>query len=333
MDTRTFLKESFKLDHPVETSGLRWPENVEWDRETLTSRYGKVTAEPFEKGFATVIGNSLRRALLSSIEGAAITAVRIKGIMHEFSPVPGVVEDATDIILNLKRIAFKMHSNEPKVISLSVTGSKVVTSEDLQIDSTVEVLSPGVYIATVAEGGCLDMEMVLKRGRRYVSADRNYDPELPIGFITIDSAHSPIEKVNFQVYPVRVGDNADDFEKLVLEVWTNGSIDPELSVGLAAKLIKDHMKIFTGEEERIVAESRDEVVSEGRPQEDLDVPIEHLELSVRAYNCLRNADVKTLRELLQKSERELLMTRNFGRKSLNEIKEILGAMGMQLRQD
>src|SRR5439155_9897892 len=162
--------------------------------------------------------------------------------------------------------------------------------------------------------------------------DRNYDPELPIGFITIDSSHSPIEKVNFQVEPVRFGENTD-YEKLILEVWTNGSIEPELAVGLAAKLIKDHMKIFTGEEEKIATEVKEESSPEARQQEDLDVPIEHLELSVRAYNCLRNADVKTLRELLQKSERELLMTRNFGRKSLNEIKEILGAMGLQLRQD
>jgi DNA-directed RNA polymerase subunit alpha len=313
-------------------TGLQRPKRVVCDEETLTERYGKFTAEPFEKGFATVIGNSLRRALLSSIEGAAITAVRIEGIMHEFSPVSGVVEDATDIILNLKRIPFKMYGSGPATLTLSVQGPRVVYATDLSMDPSIEILRSDLYIATVAEGGTLNMELRLKRGRRYVSADRNYDQELPIGFITVDSSHSPIEKVNFQIEPARFGDNTD-YERLVLEVWTNGSIEPDLAVGLAAKLIKDHMRIFTGEEEKIAPEVREESSPEARQQEDLDVPIEHLELSVRAYNCLRNADVKTLRELLQKSERELLMTRNFGRKSLNEIKEILGAMGLQLRQD
>jgi DNA-directed RNA polymerase subunit alpha len=225
-----------------------------------------------------------------------------------------------------------MHSAGPATLTLSVVGPKVVYASDLQTDPSVEILRSDIYIATVAEGSNLNIELRLKRGRRYVSADRNYDPDLPIGFITIDSSHSPVEKVNFQVEPVRFGENTD-YERLILEVWTNGSIAPELAVGLAAKLIKDHMRIFTGEEEKIVAESRDETSLEARQEEDLDMPIEHLELSVRAYNCLRNADVKTLRELLQKSERELLMTRNFGRKSLNEIKEILSAMGMSLRQD
>ncbi|MEW6734595.1 MAG: DNA-directed RNA polymerase subunit alpha [Acidobacteriota bacterium] len=320
------------MDQPINWTGLQRPKRVVCDEETLTERYGKFTAEPFEKGFATVVGNSLRRALLSSVEGAAITAVRIEGIMHEFSPVSGVVEDATDIILNLKRIPFKMHGPGPASLALSLTGPKIVHASDLQTDATVEILRPDLYIATVAEGGTLNIELRLKRGRRYVSADRNYDPDLPIGFITVDSSHSPIEKVNFSVEPVRFGENTD-YERLSLEVWTNGSITPDLAVGLAAKLIKDHMKIFTGEEEKIAIESKEEMTSISQPQEDLDVPIEHLELSVRAYNCLRNADVKTLRELLQKSERELLMTRNFGRKSLNEIKEILSAMGLQLRQD
>lgn len=317
---------------PINWTGLQRPKRVVCDEETLTERYGKFTAEPFEKGFATVIGNSLRRALLSSTEGAAITAVRIEGIMHEFSPVSGVVEDATDIILNLKRIPFKMHGPGPETLTLSVDGPRVVYASDLEIDANIEILRSDIYIATVSEGSTFNLEVQLKRGRRYVSADRNYDPSLPIGFITIDSAHSPIEKVNFQVEPVRLEDNTE-YERLTLEIWTNGSIAPDLALGLAAKLIKDHMRIFTGEEEKIVAESREEFFSEARQEEDLDMPIEHLELSVRAYNCLRNADVRTLRELLQKSERELLMTRNFGRKSLNEIKEILSAMGLSLRQD
>ena len=311
---------------------LKRPEKVVLDESTLSERYGKFFAEPFEKGFANVIGNSLRRALLSSIEGAAITAVRIEGIMHEFSPVSGVVEDATDIILNLKRIPLKMYSVNPSTLTISVVGPKVVYSKDIQTDGTVEILRPDIYIATVSEGGNLEIELRVRRGRRYVPADRNYDPDLPIGFITVDSAHTPIEKVNFQVEPVRLEDSTE-YERLVIEIWTNGSITPDLSLGLAAKLIKDHMRIFTGEEEKIAAEVKDDFPSEAKMEEDLDMPIEHLELSVRAYNCLRNADVKTLRELLQKSERELLMTRNFGRKSLNEIKEILSAMGLQLRQD
>jgi DNA-directed RNA polymerase subunit alpha len=311
---------------------LKRPEAVVCDETTLTERYGKFTAEPFEKGFAGVVGNSLRRALLSSTEGAAITAVLIEGIMHEFSPVSGVVEDATDIILNLKRIPLKMHGGGTTSMTLSVVGPKVVYSSDIETDGTIEILRSDIYIATVSEGGTLDIEMKVKKGRRYVSADRNYDPDIPIGFITVDSAHTPIEKVNFQIEPIRLDDNFD-YERLVLEIWTNGSIAPDLALGLAAKLIKDHMRIFTGEEERIAAEVKEDFSSESKPEEDLDMPIEHLELSVRAYNCLRNADVRTLRELLQKSERELLMTRNFGRKSLNEIKEILSAMGMQLRQD
>ncbi len=313
-------------------TGLQKPKHISCDQETLSDHYGKFFVEPFEKGFGTVVGNSLRRALLSSIEGAAITAVRIDTIMHEFSPVSGVVEDATDIILNLKRIPFKLYGPGPAMLRLSVAGPKRVYASDLQIDSSVEVLRPDIYIATVAEGGQLNIELRLKRGRRYVSADRNYEPDLPLGFITIDSAHAPIEKVNFQIEPIREGEKLD-YERLLLEVWTNGSITPDLAVGLAAKLVKDHMRIFTGEEEKISIEAREESSHSAQPQEDLDVPIEHLELSVRAYNCLRNADVKTLRELLQKSERELLMTRNFGRKSLNEIKEILSAMGLQLRQD
>lgn len=319
------------LDEP-NLSSIKCPESVVYDYETLTERYGKFVAEPFEKGFATVIGNSLRRALLSSIEGAAITAVHIEGIMHEFSPVSGVVEDATDIILNLKRIPFKMHGPGPVALSLSMEGPNVVYSRDLEGDPNIEILNKDIYIATVSEGSTLDLEVRIKRGRRYVSADRNYDPDIPIGFITIDSAHSPVEKVNFQVEPVRLEDSVD-YERLIIEIWTNGSITPDLSLGLAAKLIKDHMRIFTGEEERISSEMREEISADGKAEENLDMPIEHLELSVRAYNCLRNADVKTLRELLQKSERELLMTRNFGRKSLNEIKEILSAMGLQLRQD
>jgi len=319
------------LDSIISTK-LKRPEKVVCDESTLSERYGKFFAEPFEKGFGNVIGNSLRRSLLSSIEGGAITAVRIEGIMHEFSPVSGVVEDATDIILNLKRIPLKMYSVNPCTLTISVAGPKVVYSRDIETDGTVEILRPDIYIATVSEGGYLEIELRVKRGRRYVSADRNYDPDLPIGFITVDSAHTPIEKVNFQVEPVRLEDSTE-YERLVIEIWTNGSITPDLSLGLAAKLIKDHMRIFTGEEEKIAAEIKDDFPSEAKLEEDLDMPIEHLELSVRAYNCLRNADVKTLRELLQKSERELLMTRNFGRKSLNEIKEILSAMGLQLRQD
>jgi DNA-directed RNA polymerase subunit alpha len=296
----------------------------------MTERYGHFHAQPFERGFGTTIGNSLRRALLSSIEGAAITAVRIDGVLHEFSSIPGVVEDATDIILNLKQIPFKLHTSEPKTLRISRSDPGELRSGDIELDGDVEVLDPNIHIATVSEGGALNIEMRLKRGRGYVPADRNFDDDLPVGYIPVDSVHSPIKKVNFNVEAARLGQDTD-YDKLSMEVWTNGSITPEHAIGLAAKLIKDHMSIFINFEED-VQEQTEPVASRSASSsnENLDRSVDELELSVRSYNCLKNSDIKTIRDLVQKSEGEMLKTKNFGRKSLNEIKDILSSMGLSL---
>lgn len=298
--------------------------------ETMTDRYGRFSAQPFERGFGTTIGNSLRRALLSSIEGAAITAVRIEGVLHEFSSIPGVVEDATDIILNLKQIPFKLHSGEAKTLRISRSEPGPMMSGDIEGDDDVQILDPNVHLATVSEGGALNIELRLKRGRGYVSADRNFDDDLPVGYIPVDSVHSPVKKVNFNVEAARLGQDTD-YDKLSLEVWTNGSITPEHAIGLAAKLIKDHMAIFINFEEETHEQPEPIAPKASAPaNEHLDKSVDELELSVRSYNCLKNSDIKTIRDLVQKSEPEMLKTKNFGRKSLNEIKDILGTMGLGL---
>ncbi len=309
--------------------GFQKPKRLVANTDTLTDKYGQFTAQPFERGFGTTIGNALRRVLLSSIEGAAITAVKIEGVMHEFSSIPGVVEDATDIILNLKQIPLKMNVEGPKTLYLNVDKPGEVTSRMIQEDADVEVLDKDIYIATVSEGGTLHIEMRVKIGRGYVSAEKNFDEDLPIGYIPVDSVHSPLRKVNYTVEAARLG-QMTDYDKLTIDVWTNGAVTPQDSVGLAAKLLKDHMNIFINfEEEPEVEEVRTE-----KPitvhNENLDRSVEELELSVRSYNCLKNANITTIRELVQKTEPEMLKTKNFGRKSLNEIKEILAAMGLSL---
>jgi len=307
------------------------PKKLDCNLETLTETYGCFYAQPFERGFGTTVGNSIRRALYSSMEGAAITAVKIEGVLHEFSSIPGVVEDATDIILNLKRIPFKMASGKlVSTLRLKCDQPGEIYSRNIEVEEGVEVLDSNVYIATVSENGSLNIEMRLKIGRGYVSADRNFDEDLAIGYIPIDSVHSPIKRVRCNVESARLGQDTD-YEKLILEVWTNGSIKPADSIGLAAKLVKDHMSIFINFEETEVDLEPAKTV-ERRPvqNENLDRSIEELELSVRSYNCLKNADIKTIRELVQKNEQEMLKTKNFGRKSLNEIKEILAAMGLGL---
>jgi DNA-directed RNA polymerase subunit alpha len=309
--------------------GFQKPKRLAVDTETLTDKYGRFYAQPFERGFGTTIGNALRRVLLSSIEGAAVTAVKIEGVLHEFQSLPGVVEDATDIILNLKQVPFKLNGEGPKAIYLKADQPGVITSGMIEADGDVELLDKDVYIATVSEGGKLDMEMRLKRGRGYVSADKNFDEDLGLGFIPIDSVHSPVRKCNYTVEAARLG-QITDYDKLTLEVWTNGSVAPADSVGLAAKLLKDHMNIFINfEEEMEAASASDERKPEIR-NENLNRSVEELELSVRSYNCLKNANIQTIGELVQKTEGEMLKTKNFGRKSLNEIKEILASMGLSL---
>ncbi len=308
--------------------GFQKPKRLATDTETLTDKYGRFYAQPFERGFGTTIGNALRRVLLSSIEGAAVTAVKIEGVLHEFQSIPGVVEDATDIILNLKQVPFKLNGDGPKAIYLKAEQPGEVTSGMIEADQDVEVLDKNIHIATVSEGGKLEMEMRLKRGRGYVSADKNFDDDLGLGFIPIDSVHSPVRKVNYTVEAARLG-QITDYDKLDIEIWTNGSIAPADALGLAAKLLKDHMTIFINFEEELETEARGEEKPLIR-NENLNRSVEELELSVRSYNCLKNANIQTIGELVQKTEAEMLKTKNFGRKSLNEIKEILASMGLSL---
>src|SRR5918993_3757458 len=307
--------------------GFQKPKRLVANTETLTERFGQFTAQPFERGFGTTIGNGLRRVLLSSIEGAAITAVRIEGVAHEFMPIPGVVEDATDIILNLKQIPFKMSGEGVRTARLRIDAAGEVLSGQIETDHDVEVLDRNMHIATVGDGGRLTVEMRLKSGRGYVSADRNFDEDLPLGYIPIDSVHSPVRKVNYTVEAARLG-QMTDYDKLTIEVWTNGAISPQDAIGQAAKLLKDHMSIFINFEE--VPEITEEPAERGTGQmnEVLNRSVEELELSVRSYNCLKNANIQTIGDLVQKTEAEMLRTKNFGRKSLNEIKEILGGLGL-----
>ena len=304
------------------------PRRLAADTETLTERYGRFSAQPFERGFGTTVGNSLRRALLSSIEGAAVTAVKIEGVEHEFSSIRGVVEDAADVILNLKQVPFNLHGNEPKTLRISKSGPGEVTAGDIEGDADVEVLDPALHIATLSADGSLNIEMRLKRGRGYVSADRNFDEDLSLGYIPIDSVHTPVKKVNYTVDAARLGQNTE-YDKLSIEVWTDGSVKPDDAIGLAAKLIKDHMAIFINFEEDTEDYSYQQQERPPLPRNDqLDRSVDELELSVRSYNCLKNAGIKSIRDLVQRSEREMLATKNFGKKSLGEIREILQGMGL-----
>lgn len=307
--------------------GFQKPKRLVANTETLNERYGSFAAQPFERGFGTTIGNSLRRVLLSSIEGAAITAVRIEGIAHEFSPIPGVTEDATDIILNLKQVPFKMSTDAVHTVRLVVDQPGEVLSGQIETSSDIEVLDRNVHIATVGEGGKLNIEMRLKQGRGYVSADRNFDEDLPIGYIAIDSVHSPVRKVNYSVENARLG-QMTDYDKLNIEVWTNGAISPQDSIGQASKLVKDHMSIFINFEETPEVSEEPAERQMNQMNEVLNRSVDEMELSVRSYNCLKNANIGTIGDLVQKTEAEMLRTKNFGRKSLNEIKEILSGMAL-----
>jgi DNA-directed RNA polymerase subunit alpha len=312
--------------------GFQKPKRLELDRETQSVTYGRFLAQPFERGFGTTVGNALRRILLSSIEGAAITAVRVEGVLHEFSPIPGAMEDATDLILNLKRIPLRMHVEHPKMLYLRTSESGEVRAKHITPDADVEILDPEAYIATLSPGTTLSVEMRVKPGRGYVSADKNFDEDLSIGWIPVDSVHSPVKKVNYFVEAARVG-QATDYEKLTMEVWTNGAVNPRDAVSLAAKLGRDHLSIFIDlEDEELEDEAPAEVPEHDREAfwEKLNRSVDEMELSVRSYNCLKSANIRTIGELVQKSESEMLKTKNFGRKSLNEIKDTLTEMGLSL---
>jgi len=315
----------------MQWKGFQRPKRLEVDRDSLTDTYGRFTAQPFERGFATTVGNTLRRVLLSSIEGAAISAVRVEGVLHEFSPIPGAMEDTTDLILNLKRIPLKMYVDHPKTLHLQSSEAGEIKASHITPDPDIEVLDDDAYIATLSKGTTLKVEMRVKEGRGYVGADKNFDEDLSIGWIPVDSVHSPVKKVNYLVQAARVG-QATDYEKLTVEVWTNGAVSPRDAVGLAAKLTRDHLATFVNiedDEDEVVPVVVDDAEREAFVEK-LGRSVDEMELSVRSYNCLKNANIRTIGELVQKSESEMLKTKNFGRKSLNEIKEILSGMGLSL---
>jgi DNA-directed RNA polymerase subunit alpha len=303
------------------------PKRLEADEKTLTATYGKFVGEPLERGYGTTIGNSLRRILLSSLYGAAITAVRIRGILHEFSTLPGVTEDVTDIVLNLKEVRVKLVDVPMDTVRLSVKGERNVTAADIVTGPRVEILNPEQHIATLSKDAQLEMEMVVKRGRGYVAAEHNKEEGDPVGTVPLDAVFSPVLKVNFNVTNARVGQRTD-YDRLVMEIWTDGSVKPEDALAYAARILQDQLTIFINfEEQAEIAEPLEETI-EGKINENLFRPVDELELSVRSANCLQNADIKFIGELVQRSEQEMLKTKNFGRKSLNEIREILHEMGL-----
>jgi DNA-directed RNA polymerase subunit alpha len=305
------------------------PRGLQVDQESLTNTYGKFVAEPLERGFGITLGNSLRRVLLSSLQGAAITSVKIDGVEHEFTTIPEVAEDVTDIILNLKEVLLQIHNNDVKTIRIEANGPKEVKAGDIVGDGQVEILNPGHHLFTISEGGKVRIEMTARRGRGYVPAERNKVAGQPIGTIPIDSLFSPIRKVNYQVTNARVG-QVTDYDRLSLEVWTDGSVAPADGVAYAAKIIKEQLSIFINFDEVDEPAAEVKPAEEAKLNENLFRSVDELELSVRSANCLQNANIKTIGDLVQKTEAEMLKTKNFGRKSLKEIKEILAEMGLSL---
>ncbi len=318
----------------IET-GFQRPKYLDCDYDSLTETYGRFSAQPFERGFGITVGNALRRILLSSVTGAAITAVRIQGVLHEFSSIPGVVEDVTDIILNMKSVPLKLEGEEQKVMTLKKKGPAEAKTSDIEHDSDIEILDENIHVATLDKDGQLDVEMIVKNNRGYISADQNFDKDLSVDYIPLDSSHSPVLKVNYRVEPARVGKRID-YEKLNLEIWTTGSISPMDALAQAAKIMRDHLVIFLNivdepmEREQVTAKKEIPYLSQ---LEILSKSIDHLELSVRSNNCLRSAGIEKIYELVQKTEEELLKTKNFGRKSLSEIKETLQELGLGLNID
>ncbi|WP_406677301.1 DNA-directed RNA polymerase subunit alpha [Moorella sp. ACPs] len=297
----------------------------------MSNKYGRFVVEPLERGYGITLGNSLRRILLSSLPGAAVTTVKIEGVLHEFSTIPGVVEDTTEIILNLKSLALKLHGDEPKIIRIEAEGEGEVTAADIITDADVEVLNPDLHIATVEKGGRLFIEMTVEKGRGYVSAEKNKKEDQPIGIIPVDSLFSPVHKVNYQVENTRVG-QVTDYDKLTLEVWTDGTIAPDEAVSSAARILIEHMRLFLGLTERV----SDEVTMVEKEEESrdrlMDMSIEELDLSVRSYNCLKRAGINTVGELLQRTEEDMMKVRNLGKKSLEEVTQKLAELGLSLRQ-
>ncbi|WP_415941290.1 DNA-directed RNA polymerase subunit alpha [Mitsuokella multacida] len=300
------------------------------------NRYGKFICEPLERGYGTTFGNSLRRMLLSSLEGAAITSIRIDGVLHEFSTIPGVRDDVTNIVLNLKELCLKMAGNEPRIIRVDVEGEKEVTAADIICDADIEILNPDLHIATVNEDGKLKIEMTVERGRGYVPADKNKKPDDTIGVIPIDSIFSPVKRVNYTVQDTRVG-NVTDYDRLILEVWTDGSLRPEEAVSKAAGILVMHLKLFQNMDGLPEEEEEEEATFPEEEEDDsskvLDMTIEDLDLSVRSFNCLKRANINTVADLAEKTEDDMMKVRNLGRKSLEEVKKKLEELGLTLKQN
>ena len=305
------------------------PKRLVVDKESLTPSYGKFFAEPLERGFGITIGNSLRRVLLSSLQGAAVTSVRIEGALHEFTAIPGITEDVADIILNVKDVLIKMDTFDQKTLRIDKKGPCVVRAEDIEAPDGIQILNKDLIVATVGEDGHLKMEMTCKKGRGYVQAEGNKTPSMPLDAIPIDAIFSPVKKVNYHVTNARVGQRTD-YDRLTLEVWTDSSISPEDAVAFAAKILKEQLSIFINFEEDQEPEIVVEVPQEEKFNENLLRTVDELELSVRSANCLANANIKYIGDLVQKTESEMLKTKNFGRKSLKEIKEIHAEMGLSL---
>ncbi|MCH3990530.1 MAG: DNA-directed RNA polymerase subunit alpha [Lactobacillus sp.] len=310
---------------------------IEFEKPNITvvdqeDSYGKFVVEPLERGFGTTLGNSLRRVLLTSIPGTALSYIQIDGVLHEFSTVPGVKEDVTKIILNLKKLELKSLSKDVKMVEIDVEGPATVTAADLKVDSEVKVLNPDQYICTIAKGGHLHMTLAVKQGRGYVPAAENKSDDMPIGVIPVDSLFSPIKKVNYQVESTRVG-KRDDFDKLTVEIWTDGSILPKDALSFAAKILIEHFKVFMSTD--VDTKFNDVMVEKEDNKKDKvrKMTIEELDLSVRSYNCLKRAGINTLQELTDKSEADMMRVRNLGRKSLEEVKNKLADLGLSLRQE
>jgi len=311
---------------------------IEFEKPTIAKideaeDYGKFVVEPLERGYGTTLGNSLRRILLSSLPGAAITSIQIDGVQHEFSTVPGVREDVTQIILNVKGLALKMFTEEAKTLEIDITGPKVVTAGDILTDADVEVLNKDLYLCKVEEGATFHAYLTVQPGRGYVTADENKDDNAPIGVLAVDSIYTPVKRVNYQVETTRVG-NRDDFDKLTMEIWTDGSIAADDAISLSAKILTEHLAIFVELTE--IGASGDAILQpkeEDETEKMLDMTIEELDLSVRSYNCLKRAGINTIQELTAKSEPEMIKVRNLGRKSLDEVKNKLHDLGLGLRQD
>ena len=312
---------------------VRMPDEIVWAREAMTDRYGKLVAEPLERGYGITIGNALRRVLLSSLQGAAATGVKIDGVLHEFTVVPGVSEDVTELILNLKQLNLRLHSDGPAMLVLHADKEGRVKASDFENNPNVEITNPDLLIATLGADAMLHMEVIIDAGRGYVQAEDHAFTEKPIGFVPIDSVFSPVRRVNYQVENTRVGQRTD-YDKLTLEVWTNGTVTPEDAVSFAAKILKDHLLLLMAFEEEPVEEVEEILDDEQlRLLELLNHNVEELELSVRSSNCLRDAGIGTLGDLVRKTEAEMLKYRNFGRKSLQELVDILSDMGLTFGMD